>query len=221
MLRLGGGERCFAGFSGPKPEPKLSTAWPISRSPDWDERVNQALTDTELQAVRTSPQRGSPFGEASWIESTAKRLNLESSLRPRGRPASILLPKPKTMSPDPFDSAPGEIMNAENRADGFLNWIVATMERTRIVGTNLGTKIAVALQANVEFNSRESHLRTTANTLRSTLSKLSAFWAPALAIWINWLANRSIDKATSEALVPSSNFEEEGLQTSLKSTTFI
>ena len=70
----------------PKPERKLLTAWPISRSPNWVERVNQALSDTELQAIRTSAQRGSPFGDENWIESTAKRLNLESSLRPRGRP---------------------------------------------------------------------------------------------------------------------------------------
>ncbi len=83
----------FRWFQRPEPEPKLLTAWPISRSPDWDERVNQALTDTELQAVRTSPQRGSPFGEASWIESTAKRLNLESSLRPRGRPRIHFAPE--------------------------------------------------------------------------------------------------------------------------------
>ncbi|MBX3418483.1 MAG: hypothetical protein KF851_12835 [Pirellulaceae bacterium] len=48
--------------------------------------MNQALTDAELQAIRTSAQRGSPFGDDRWIESTAKRLNLESSLRPRGRP---------------------------------------------------------------------------------------------------------------------------------------
>ncbi len=70
----------------PEPEPKLLTAWPISRSPKWVERVNQALTDAELQAIRTSAQRGSPFGDDRWVESTAKRLNLESSLRPRGRP---------------------------------------------------------------------------------------------------------------------------------------
>ena len=76
----------FRWLQRPEPEPKLLTAWPISRSPNWVERVNQALTDAELQAIRTSVQRGSPFGDDSWIESTAKRLNLESSLRPRGRP---------------------------------------------------------------------------------------------------------------------------------------
>jgi putative transposase len=70
----------------PEPEPKLLTAWPISRLPGWVERVNQAMTDAEQEAIRTSAQRGSPFGDESWVESTAKRLNLESSIRPWGRP---------------------------------------------------------------------------------------------------------------------------------------
>jgi putative transposase len=30
--------------------------------------------------------RGTPFGETSWQERTAKRLNLQSTLRARGRP---------------------------------------------------------------------------------------------------------------------------------------
>jgi putative transposase len=69
-----------------EPKPKLLTAWPISRLPGWVERVNQAMTETELEAIRTSAQRGRPFGDADWLESTAKRLGLESSIRPRGRP---------------------------------------------------------------------------------------------------------------------------------------
>jgi len=40
----------------------------------------------ELEAIRRSVKRGSPFGEASWVERTAKRLGLESTLRPQGRP---------------------------------------------------------------------------------------------------------------------------------------
>lgn len=43
------------------------------------------LTQVELDAVRLCAQRGSPLGDANWVESTARRLNLESTLRPRGR----------------------------------------------------------------------------------------------------------------------------------------
>ena len=67
-------------------EASLLSAWPTPRSPNWAERVNQPLTAAELNAVRRSAQRGSPFGESTWIEETARRLGLTSTLRPRGRP---------------------------------------------------------------------------------------------------------------------------------------
>ena len=69
-----------------EPEPALLSPWPLPRLPRWVERVNEPLTDDELAAIRTSAKRGSPYGEASWIESSVKRLGLESTLRPRGRP---------------------------------------------------------------------------------------------------------------------------------------
>ena len=40
----------------------------------------------ELEAIRKSVHRGSPYGGPAWTESTAKALGLESTLRPRGRP---------------------------------------------------------------------------------------------------------------------------------------
>ena len=86
MLRLGGKGSLFRWLQRPEPEPKRLTAWPIFRLPGCVERVNQALTEAELEAIRTSAQRGSPFGDESWMQSTAKRLNLEPSLRPRGCP---------------------------------------------------------------------------------------------------------------------------------------
>ena len=70
----------------PEPSPVLLSSWPLRRSPNWLEKVNTPLTKAELSAVRHSVKRGSPFGESSWIESTAKRLGLSSTLRPRGRP---------------------------------------------------------------------------------------------------------------------------------------
>ncbi len=69
-----------------EPAPRLLSPWPVPRSPNWVERVNEPLTKGELDAIRRSAQRGSPFGERSWLESTAKRLGLASTLRHRGRP---------------------------------------------------------------------------------------------------------------------------------------
>ncbi len=70
----------------PEPDPQLLSPWPISRLPRWVDRVNEPLTERELKALRRSAQRGSPFGDRSWVQSNAKRLGLESTLRPRGRP---------------------------------------------------------------------------------------------------------------------------------------
>ena len=61
-------------------------AWPLVRPRNWAERVNQPLTEAEIEAVRVSIQRGRPFGGASWQKRTARRLGLESTFRPRGRP---------------------------------------------------------------------------------------------------------------------------------------
>ena len=70
----------------PEPEPRLLSAWPLPRLPRWTERVNEALSEQELDAVRRCAQRGRPLGDEGWVESIARRLNLESTMRPRGRP---------------------------------------------------------------------------------------------------------------------------------------
>jgi putative transposase len=69
----------------PEPDPKLLSAWPIARLPKWVERVNEPLTEKDLDAVRLSARRGRPLGEDEWVTSTAQRLHLESTIRPRGR----------------------------------------------------------------------------------------------------------------------------------------
>ncbi|MCO6455364.1 MAG: transposase [Pirellulaceae bacterium] len=82
----------FRWLSQPEPEPKLLSPWPLPRLPNWVQRVNQPLSDGELRAVRDCLQRGRPFGDAAWVEATALRLGLESTLRPRGRPRVRQLP---------------------------------------------------------------------------------------------------------------------------------
>ncbi len=69
----------------PEPKPTLLSKWPIPRQPRWVQRVNEALSEKELEAIRRCTQRGRPFGDESWTESTASRLGLESTIRPRGR----------------------------------------------------------------------------------------------------------------------------------------
>jgi len=52
----------------------------------WLARVNEPLSDGDLRRLRLSAERGRPFGDESWALKTARRLGLESTLRPRGRP---------------------------------------------------------------------------------------------------------------------------------------
>ena len=69
----------------PKMKAWLSN-WPMERPRGWVPWVNRAQTVSELAAIRTSVQRGRPFGEEKWVRRLAKRFGLESTLRPRGRP---------------------------------------------------------------------------------------------------------------------------------------
>ena len=71
--------------AGDSPDPLLSP-WPISIPDNWPQWVQQPLSDAELEALRRSVHRNSPFGEAAWQSRTAKRLGLEHTLRARGRP---------------------------------------------------------------------------------------------------------------------------------------
>ena len=70
----------------PEPDPKLLSKWPVPRLRGWGDRVNTRLEEKELKAIRWNIRRGSPYGEETWVESIARRLGLESTLRPRGRP---------------------------------------------------------------------------------------------------------------------------------------
>jgi putative transposase len=65
--------------------PKLDPG-PVPRQGNWLEWVNRPLTPAEDAAVALSLQRGRPFGDETWQKRIARRLGLEFSMRPRGRP---------------------------------------------------------------------------------------------------------------------------------------
>ena len=67
-------------------DPVALHAGPITKKRNWLAWVNQPLTKAELSAVRTCVERGQPYGDGNWQKRTAKRLGLESTMRPRGRP---------------------------------------------------------------------------------------------------------------------------------------
>jgi len=59
---------------------------PVTRPSGWKKLVNTANADEEVEAIRQSVNRGTPFGQTAWMRRTAKRLGLEASMNPRGRP---------------------------------------------------------------------------------------------------------------------------------------
>jgi len=65
------------------------TRWPMARLPRWIARVNQPLSDKEEKQLRLAIKRSQPFGSVNWVESTARKYNLESTLRMRGRPRKL------------------------------------------------------------------------------------------------------------------------------------
>ncbi|MDB5386055.1 MAG: rayT [Planctomycetaceae bacterium] len=52
----------------------------------WRTWVNTPATEAEVESLRNSVRKGLPFGNDQWIRSSAVRLGLETTLRPRGRP---------------------------------------------------------------------------------------------------------------------------------------
>ena len=65
---------------------QLLARWPLPRKSNWVEHVNDPLTEAELAALRRSVSRGSPYGDETWSNRAVRRLGLESTIRPQGRP---------------------------------------------------------------------------------------------------------------------------------------
>lgn len=72
---------------------------PVPLPQNWCDLVNAPQTQKEEDALKTCIARGRPFGSDRWIQATVKKLDLQTTIRPRGRPKKGNLPK---MIPDPF-----------------------------------------------------------------------------------------------------------------------
>ena len=64
----------------------MLSKWPLPRPRKWVAYVNEPASERELEALRRSCVRGSPYGSDEWVHETAKKLGLESTLRRPGRP---------------------------------------------------------------------------------------------------------------------------------------
>lgn len=65
---------------------RVLSTWPVPCPRQWLPHVNQPQTEAEVSALRRSVNRGTPFGDSAWTKRIVKRLGLEVTIRPRGRP---------------------------------------------------------------------------------------------------------------------------------------
>jgi len=70
--------------NGGKPFPLNPGPVPIPKN--WPQIVNKVMPEQERAQVINCIKRGCPYGEEDWAEKTAKELNLESTVKQRGRP---------------------------------------------------------------------------------------------------------------------------------------
>ena len=72
------------------------TSFPLLSSPpvplpmDWSEQLGVEMPAETLDRINHCIHRSCPYGDSAWVQKTAIRLNLESTLRPRGRPRKIV-----------------------------------------------------------------------------------------------------------------------------------
>ncbi len=64
---------------------KLSSG-PVRLRRNWSSVVNSKKSGEDIERLKVSINRGSPFGEGDWQLSTASKMGLESTMRSRGRP---------------------------------------------------------------------------------------------------------------------------------------
>jgi putative transposase len=64
----------------------LVSEWPDSLPAGWLDHVNRPQSDGELEALRRSVVRGTPFGSEKWVRTITERARLQCTIRPPGRP---------------------------------------------------------------------------------------------------------------------------------------
>jgi putative transposase len=66
---------------------ELVDACPLEVEANWISEIDRPLSASQLTSIRESMNRQRPFGEAEWQTRIASLFGLESTMRPRGRPA--------------------------------------------------------------------------------------------------------------------------------------
>jgi putative transposase len=59
---------------------------PVELPGCWETLVHDAIEPKQIGVLDNSIRRGAPFGDLNWQAVTAKKMGLESTMKPRGRP---------------------------------------------------------------------------------------------------------------------------------------
>jgi putative transposase len=65
------------------------SAYPQVRQRKWAEKVHLAMDERTTMAIRRSIETGLPYGDEGWVRRLAKKLDLDLTIRPRGRPRKL------------------------------------------------------------------------------------------------------------------------------------
>jgi putative transposase len=68
---------------------ELLSLWPVERPRNWTALVNEPLGSKEQAQIKTSLKRDRPLGSDAWTLKIAKRMGLQYTLNPRGRPTKL------------------------------------------------------------------------------------------------------------------------------------
>lgn len=71
---------------GSKEQKVFLSPWPVPAGHNYTQWINEPQPKEEVEVIRYAIKRGRPYGTDEWIHTTAKELNLEPTLNPRGRP---------------------------------------------------------------------------------------------------------------------------------------
>jgi len=63
---------------------------PSVRRRKWAEKVHRPIEQHALAAIRRASATGLPYGNPTWVKRLAKKLDLDLTIRPRGRPRNVL-----------------------------------------------------------------------------------------------------------------------------------
>jgi hypothetical protein len=111
LHKTGASEVCITGQA-EAARVKLAS-WPMPRLPGWIDRVNNPLSEQEEDQLRRAIRRSQPFGDSGWVESTARKYNLESTLRNRNEMTHSIEPHSRGPYAPPTDVTPPGASNVQ------------------------------------------------------------------------------------------------------------